>query len=202
MAKRGRFQLNSLQKSVHPGSSEPEFQPDSVWSGLDNEISSEDPYFYSYSHYGIHEEMIKDKVRTESYMNAMIQNPQLFQDKIVLDIGCGTGILSIFASRAGARHVYGIDAADIAIQAQQIVQNNGLADKITIIRGKVEEVELPVQQVDIIVSEWMGYFLLYESMLDSVIYARDKYLDRTNGVRFFLLFKKCANIFQFRIILK
>ena len=176
MAKRGRFQLNSLQKTVHPGSSEPEFQTDSLWAGLDNEISSEDPYFYSYSHYGIHEEMIKDKVRTESYMNAMIQNPHIFQDKIVLDIGCGTGILSIFASRAGARHVYGIDAADIAIQAQQIVQNNGLADKITIIRGKVEEVELPVQQVDIIVSEWMGYFLLYESMLDTVMFARDKWL--------------------------
>jgi protein arginine N-methyltransferase 1 len=40
----------------------------------------------------------------------------------------------------------------------------------------MEEIELPVKQVDIIISEWMGYFLLYESMLDSVLYARDKYL--------------------------
>ena len=40
----------------------------------------------------------------------------------------------------------------------------------------MEDVELPVQKVDIIISEWMGYFLLYESMLDSVLYARDKYL--------------------------
>ena len=47
---------------------------------------------------------------------------------------------------------------------------------ITLIQGKVEEVELPVEKVDIIISEWMGYFLLYESMLDTVIFARDKWL--------------------------
>jgi len=35
---------------------------------------------------------------------------------------------------------------------------------------------LPVESVDIIISEWMGYFLLYESMLDTVIFARDKWL--------------------------
>lgn len=47
---------------------------------------------------------------------------------------------------------------------------------ITLIKGKMEEVVLPVDKVDIIISEWMGYFLLYESMLDSVLFARDKYL--------------------------
>lgn len=44
------------------------------------------------------------------------------------------------------------------------------------LHGKIEEVVLPVKQVDIIVSEWMGYLLLYEAMLDSVLYARDRYL--------------------------
>jgi protein arginine N-methyltransferase 1 len=47
---------------------------------------------------------------------------------------------------------------------------------ITLIRGKVEDVQLPVPQVDIIISEWMGYALLYESMLDTVLVARDKWL--------------------------
>jgi type I protein arginine methyltransferase len=183
MAKRGRYQPVNLQKSVQKGSTEDLFQPGSLWAGLDNEIASEDPYFYSYSHYGIHEEMIKDKVRTEAYMNAMIQNPSLFHDKVVLDIGCGTGILSIFALRAGARHVYGIDAADVADQARQIMIENGFSDRITIIKGKVEEVELPVDKVDIIVSEWMGYFLLYESMLDTVLFARDKWL-QPDGLMF------------------
>ena len=45
----------------------------------------------------------------------------------------------------------------------------------------MEEIELPVPQVDIIISEWMGYFLLYESMLDSVLWARDKYLNKETG---------------------
>ena len=49
-------------------------------------------------------------------------------------------------------------------------------DKITFIRGVVEEVDLPVDKVDVIISEWMGYFLFYESMLDTVIFARDKWL--------------------------
>ena len=45
-----------------------------------------------------------------------------------------------------------------------------------IIKGKVEEVELPVEKVDIIISEWMGYCLFYESMLNTVLHARDKWL--------------------------
>lgn len=47
---------------------------------------------------------------------------------------------------------------------------------VTVLKGKIEEIELPVAQVDVIISEWMGYFLVYENMLDSVLYARDKWL--------------------------
>ncbi|KDO24020.1 protein arginine N-methyltransferase [Saprolegnia parasitica CBS 223.65] len=142
----------------------------------DSSMTSKDYYFDSYSHFGIHEEMLKDAVRTKTYMNAILQNGHLFKDKVVLDVGCGTGILSMFAAKAGAAHVYGIDCSGIITQAKQIVHDNGFSDRITLIKGKVEEVELPVQHVDIIISEWMGYFLLYESMLDTVLYARDKWL--------------------------
>lgn len=82
----------------------------------------------------------------------------------------------MFCAQAGASHVYAIECSSIIEQAQLIVNANGFGDKITLIRGKVEEVELPVEKVDVIVSEWMGYFLLYESMLDTVIFARDKWL--------------------------
>lgn len=61
-------------------------------------------------------------------------------------------------------------------KAREIVEVNGMGDKITLLQGKMEEVEMPFPQVDIIISEWMGYFLLYESMLETVLYARDKYL--------------------------
>ncbi len=73
-----------------------------------------DSYFGSYSHFGIHEEMLKDDVRTRTYMLACMNNPEQFAGKVVLDVGCGTGILSIFAARAGAKHVYGVDNAEIA----------------------------------------------------------------------------------------
>jgi enolase len=66
--------------------------------------------------------------------------------------------------------------SNIIHQARVIVNDNNLSDKITLIQGKMEEVVLPVDKVDIIISEWMGYFLLYESMLDTVLVARDKYL--------------------------
>lgn len=94
----------------------------------------------------------------------------------MLDIGCGTGILSIFAARAGAKHVYAVENAEIALFAKEIIKQNGLSNKITVLKGKMEEINLPVKKVDIILSEWMGYFLLYESMLDTVLWARDKYL--------------------------
>ena len=87
--------------------------------------------------------------------------------------------------------------SNIIDQAQRIISANGFADGtlppktrtyewdvhlyvtvITLVKGKLEEAELPIQEFDIIISEWMGYFLLYESMLDTVLLARDKYLKR------------------------
>lgn len=61
----------------------------------------------------------------------------------MVDIGCGTGILSMFAAKAGAAKVFGIDCSDIVNQAQEIVKANHLDDIVTIIKGKVEEVDLP-----------------------------------------------------------
>ncbi|KAM9366223.1 protein arginine N-methyltransferase 3 [Symphorus nematophorus] len=142
----------------------------------------DEAYFSSYGHYGIHEEMLKDKVRTESYRDFMYRNPEVFRDKVVLDVGCGTGILSMFAARSGAKKVIAVDQSEIIYQAMDIVRTNQLEDKITLIKGRIEDINLPVEKVDIIISEWMGYFLLFESMLDSVLHARDLYLADTGSV--------------------
>lgn len=78
--------------------------------------------------------------------------------------------------KAGAKHVIGVDMSTIIQKAREIVERNGMTSKISLLQGKMEEVTLPFPKVDIILSEWMGYFLLYESMLDTVLYARDRYL--------------------------
>merc|ERR1712137_922069 len=143
-----------------------------------DDMTAADYYFDSYAHFGIHEEMLKDEVRTQTYRKSILDNTHLFKDKVVLDVGCGTSILSMFAAKAGAKKVIGVDCAGIIDQAKEIVKANGFEDKITLIRGKVEEITLPVDKVDIIISEWMGYFLLYEAMLDTVLFARDKWLKK------------------------
>lgn len=51
-----------------------------------------------------------------------------------------------------------------------------MQNKIDVIKSRIESHELPIDKVDIIVSEWMGYFLLFEGMLDSLIYSRERYL--------------------------
>ena len=81
----------------------------------------------------------------------MYHNKHLFKDKIVLDVECGTGILSMFA----ARKVIGVEFSDFAIIARKVVRNYNLVDTITIVHGKVENIQLPddVEKVDIIVSE-------------------------------------------------
>uniref|UniRef100_A0AAZ3R3W3 type I protein arginine methyltransferase n=1 Tax=Oncorhynchus tshawytscha TaxID=74940 RepID=A0AAZ3R3W3_ONCTS len=149
------------------------------------EMTSQDYYFDSYAHFGIHEEMLKDEVRTLTYRNAMYHNKHMFKDKIVLDVGSGTGILSMFAANAGARHVYGVSPCP-ALNTKHLfhtVHLPNVVEFITIFNGKVEEVELPVEKVDIIISEWMGYCLFYESMLNTVIFARDKWL-KPGGLMF------------------
>ena len=120
----------------------------------DHAATSSDYYFHSYSHFAIHEEMIKDTHRTETYRNAILMNRAMFNGKIVLDVGCGTGILSLFAAQAGAAHVYGVDMSSVAEQAKSIVKLNGYEDRVTILRGKMEDLELPVPAVDVIISEW------------------------------------------------
>jgi type I protein arginine methyltransferase len=124
----------------------------------------------------IHETMLKDTVRTDAYRDFIYDHKSLFAGKVVLDVGCGTGILSMFCAKAGAAKVIAVDNSAIIDKARENVFNNGFEDKITCLRGKIEDVTLPVNKVDVIVSEWMGYCLLYEAMLDSVIWARDKYL--------------------------
>lgn len=163
----------------------------------------DDNYFGSYGYFDIHRTMLDDVARTAAYRVALEENPSCVHGKKVLDIGCGTGILSMFAARGGASEVVGIDgAADIAAVARANVKHNGFDGTIKIVQGKVEELlaqaggvandaggtsteedtdpnasnQLQPHSFDVLVSEWMGYALLFESMFDTVILARDALL--------------------------
>ncbi|XP_062454412.1 histone-arginine methyltransferase CARM1 isoform X2 [Rhea pennata] len=130
------------------------------------------PQFYGYL--SQQQNMMQDYVRTGTYQRAILQNHSDFKDKIVLDVGCGSGILSFFAAQAGARKIYAVEASTMAQHAEVLVKSNNLTDRIIVIPGKVEEVSLP-EQVDIIISEPMGYMLFNERMLESYLHAK-KYL--------------------------
>jgi protein arginine N-methyltransferase 3 len=145
----------------------------------------DEDYFESYKGAGIHREMIEDRVRTEGYRDFIEKNAAVFAGKTVLDVGCGTGILSLFCARAGAKKVFAVDNSGIALRAKEIIAKNGYADRIEVIQGRVEDFNtqrlIGKEKVDIIISEWMGYGLLFEGMLDSVLRARDMYL-RPEGI--------------------
>jgi histone-arginine methyltransferase CARM1 len=140
------------------------------------------PYF---SYYGqlIHQQnMLQDLVRTTAYHDAVTRNRKDFEGKVVIDVGTGSGILAWFAVKAGAKRVYAIEASSAAERAAQLMEANGLSEKIIVIREPIESVTIP-EKVDIIISEPMGFMLVHERMLESYIIARDRFL-RPGGKMF------------------
>jgi len=149
-------------------------------------------YFCSYSQLYHQKQMLTDHIRMAAYHSAIMGNAEnCFKDKVVMDIGTGSGILAVWAAKAGARRVYAIEYTDMSKHAKEVMKANNVDHIVTVIKGAVEEIELPdegfdggQQCIDVIVSEWMGYFLLRESMLDSIVRARDKFLKPNIGLMF------------------
>jgi SAM-dependent methyltransferase len=117
--------------------------------------------------------MLLDSVRCEAFRDALFE--VVTPDSVVLDIGAGTGILSIFAAQAGARAVYAVERSPVARFARQIVADNGLTGRVTVFQGEMEDQALP-EKVDVIVSEWLGGYGVDENLLPIVIQARDRWL--------------------------
>ncbi|KAJ2157655.1 hypothetical protein GGF46_004357 [Coemansia sp. RSA 552] len=153
----------------------------------DDEVLQRDPgYFQYYGQLQHQQNMLQDYVRTSTYHSAITLNgPALFQGRLVMDVGSGSGILTFFSVQAGAKHVYAVEASGMATKmramldaAKRGARNAFLADRITVIGKKIEEPQVvqDVPQVDVIVSEPIGVLLVHERMLESYIYARDKFL--------------------------
>jgi hypothetical protein len=110
----------------------------------------------------LHIDMLNDRVRTSSFIKAI--NEVVRPDDIVLDIGTGTGVLAVAAARAGARHVYAVEAGQIGKLARALIKSNGFSDRITLIRGWSTQIDLP-KRADVLISEVIGHEPLAEDVL-------------------------------------
>jgi len=135
------------------------------------EESSASQYFQFYGYLSQQQNMMQDFVRTSTYQKAILDNPTDFAGKVVMDVGAGSGILSFFAQQAGAKRVYAVEASSIAVHATKLVAANKVDEVIKVISGKIEEISVP-EQVDVIISEPMGYMLLNERMLETFLHAK------------------------------
>jgi protein arginine N-methyltransferase 1 len=133
-------------------------------------------YFCSYAELYHQKQMLMDHNRMRAYHDSIMLNKSLFEGKTILDVGTGSGVLAIWAAQAGAAKVYAVEFTDMALHAKALVEKNNLTEIVEVIQTSAEDLDLGDVRVDIIISEWMGYFLLRESMVDSVLRARNRWL--------------------------
>ncbi|XP_069081600.1 protein arginine N-methyltransferase 2 isoform X1 [Pleurodeles waltl] len=143
-------------------------EPVDVWQDTE--------YFGSYGTLKVHLEMLEDRPRTTTYQEVIMQNKAALRGRVILDVGCGTGIISLFCGLyTQPKSVYAVDASEIVQHTALVVSQNNLQDLISVYQQKVEHVILP-EKVDVLISEWMGTCLVFEYMIESVIHARDQWL--------------------------
>jgi protein arginine N-methyltransferase 1 len=126
-----------------------------------------------YAQLWTHRAMLSDEVRCEAFRRAI--DAAVKPGSVVLDVGTGTGLLAIFAARAGARKVYAVERTGIAAFARDLVSQIGLDSIVEVREADIVDVELP-EKVDVIVSEWMGGYGIDEGFLPAVLVARDRWL--------------------------
>lgn len=135
-----------------------------------------------------HITLLMDRVRTESLKQAICETVK--PNKIVLDIGTGSGILSFFACQAGAKKVYAVERSPIIKIAQKMAEYNGLKDKITFINEESIFSKLP-EKVDVIISETIGSCGLEENILNILLDAKKRFLKQDGifipkGLKYFV----------------
>ncbi|XP_065221511.1 protein arginine N-methyltransferase 1-like isoform X2 [Planococcus citri] len=152
-------------------------KPKSTLDHYDDATAAE-CYYDPYSRLLVHEQILSDYETIETYKAWINSKKDLIKGKIVLDVGCGTGILSMLAAEAGAARVIGIEWSNIADYTEEIIKENYMDDRVFIIKGKVGRAILPynIRKVDVIISMWMGFSLIQGDRLNAVIQARDKWL--------------------------
>ncbi|BCP52228.1 hypothetical protein K32_08450 [Kaistia sp. 32K] len=128
----------------------------------------------AYSSWRSQRGMLADETRTRLFGQAIAA--QCKPGTVAIDVGAGSGILSLFAARAGARKVYALELTSMIEDATQIASDNGFSDRITFIKGDATKFSAP-EPVDLIFSEWAGMYLIDEYRhFDAFCQVRDRYL--------------------------
>ena len=120
-----------------------------------------------------HREYLADRVRTSAYRQAI--GEVVKPGDVVLDLAAGTGILGLFACRAGANRVYSVEEGGMIELARAICQANGFQDRVTFIKGLSTRVELP-ERVDVVVADQIGRFGFEAGLLEYFGDARGRFL--------------------------
>lgn len=122
-----------------------------------------------------HRSLLEDSSRTNAFKEAI--NKSVKKNDVVVDLGAGTGILTFFAQKAGAKKIYSIESQNIIEIAKQIAKKNNIQNNILFKKGSSFFIDLP-EKVDVIVSECFGWFLFGGSMIAALIDARNRFLKK------------------------
>ena len=120
-----------------------------------------------------HRELLADETRTNAFREAISRVVR--PGDVVVDVGCGSGILSFFACQAGAARVYSIDQTHAADVASLLARHLGFGNRMTVLHGEAKTIELP-ERADVLLSETLGVAGLDEGISEIVADARKRFL--------------------------
>lgn len=130
-------------------------------------------YFLNYASLEQQRWMVADEPRTTAFARAIAEVVK--PGDVVIDVGAGTGVLSLLAAKAGARRVIAVERSGMAAHARQLIEHNGMSDIIEVFEGDAHQLVLD-EEADVIVSEWLGHMAYVENMFDVVMAVRDAWL--------------------------
>lgn len=120
-----------------------------------------------------HFNYLSDSVRLDCYRRAC--EALIETGDVVADLGCGLGILGLFSLKAGAGHVYAVDAGPIIEFTRTTIAKAALKDRVTLLHGRVQHTALP-EPADLIICDHVGYFGFDYGIIELMQYGRQHML--------------------------
>ncbi len=130
-------------------------------------------YLTTYGLPSVHRTYVGDAVRLDAYRRALAQVVR--PGDVVIEVGAGTGVLSVLAAQAGARAVHAIEPSAIGGVIEAVARANGVGDRVVVHRDDASEVELDLQ-ADVLLVDWVGNLVVKERIFPAAAVLRDRCL--------------------------